>query len=402
MNVKSAGPWLPLFVSVLSLLQARSSEAVPAFARREGVKCQMCHFRLPELNQDGHAYIQRGFREERGGMTPETGMVMGTREAAKAPAAATARPLGQPLPLEWQDYLTVMGHHTYEARNNERAMFHAGMLDVWIGGPLDQHSSAIVGLEVDMETGGVHGEQAYAQFNTAWSARFASVRVGQLLPFAVLFNGGGAAMPLSRPVVLTAPASVDNPWAANTLIRGAELGVVDLSRWNAYVGVGQPQIEGLMGASHTDVYASTEYLIGEQGNSVSGFGYKGTISASPGQPAVGYDRVALFANVYRPRAKGVLGLLWGNDRPTGGQSLGSAGGFLLGEVLLAERWATYARYDWANRDTPVGKDESTDGPTLGVSFWAQTQVRLSIETQFLQSTGAARDRSATAELMWAF
>jgi len=37
-----------------------------------------------------------------------------------------------------------------------------------------------------------------------------------------------------------------------------------------------------------------------------------------------------------------------------------------------------------------------------VSFWAQTQVRLTLESQFLKATGASRDRSAIAELMWAF
>ena len=46
-----------LFVAVVSILQVQSSDAVPAFARREGAKCQMCRFRLPELNEDGHADI---------------------------------------------------------------------------------------------------------------------------------------------------------------------------------------------------------------------------------------------------------------------------------------------------------------------------------------------------------
>jgi len=135
---------------------------------------------------------------------------------------------------------------------------------------------------------------------------------------------------------------------------------------------------------------------------VSGFGYRGEIAASPGQPSIDYQRVALFANAYGPRTKGVLGLLWGRDRPAGDKSLGTSGGFLLGEVLLAERWAGYARYDYANREAPVGDAETTDGPTIGVSFWAQTQVRLTLESQFLKSTGTSRDRSAIAELMWAF
>ncbi len=403
MKMKSALPCLLLLVAVLSLLLARSSQAVPAFARREGSSCsKMCHFRLPELNEDGHAYIRRGLREERAGMAPQTGMDMGTKEVAKTPVASTVRPLGEPLPLDWRDYLTFMGHHTYEARRHAKAGFHAGMIDGWIGGPLDQRWSGVANFAFDIEAGGVEVEQAYAQFNTSWSPRFASLRFGQLLPFAVLFNGGGAVMPLSAPVVLETPSRARNPWVPATLLRGVEIGVVDLPTWNAYVGAGQPQIDVLAGASHTDVYASAEYLIGQKGNACSGFVYKGEIAASPGQPSIDYERVALFANVYGPRTKGVLGLLGGRDKPAGEKSLNITGGFLLGEVLLAERWAGYARYDYANREAPVGDAETTDGPTIGVSFWAQTQVRLTLESQFLKSIGTSRDRSAIAELMWAF
>jgi hypothetical protein len=228
------------------------------------------------------------------------------------------------------------------------------------------------------------------------------VRIGQLLPLAILFNGGGAAMPLSTPVVLEMPSRAENPWAPATLLRGAELGVINLPRWNAYVGAGQPQIEGLAGASHTDIYASAEYLIGKKGNAISGFGYKGKLEGSAGQPALDFERGALFANAYAPRVKGVLGLLWGTDHPDGAAALQTNGWFLLGEALVAERWAGYARYDYAHRDAPIGDAESTDGPTLGVSFWAQTQVRLTLETQFLKTTGSSREQSAIAELKWAF
>jgi len=400
-KLKAAPLCLPLFVTLFSTLQVRPAQAVPAFARREGVKCQMCHFRLPELNEDGHSYVRRGLREARGGMAPQMGMEMGTKEVAKTPVASTARPLGEALPLEWQNYLTVMGHHTYEARRHAKAGFHPGMIDGWIGGPLDPHWSGVANVAFDIEAGGVDVEQAYAQFNTSWSPHFASLRFGQLLPFAVLFNGGGAAMPLSTPVVLETPSRAQNPWAPATLLRGVEIGMVDLPSWNAYVGVGEPQLGDLVGASHTDVYASAEYLIGEKG-AFSGYGYVGKIASSAGQPAIDYERVALFANAYLPRTKGVLGFLWGRDKPAGDKALDTTGGFLLADVLLAERWAGYARYDYANREAPVGDAETTDGPTVGVSFWAQTQVRLTLESQFLQTTSTPRDRSAIVELMWAF
>jgi len=400
----SALPWIFILGIGWSLLQARDAEGVPAFARREDAKCQMCHFRLPELNEDGHSYIRRGLREERGGMQPQTGMVMGTKAPAepKTPAASTARPLGEALPFEWQHYLTVLGHQTYEAHRHSKAAFHPGEIEGWIGGPFDPHWSGFAILAFDVEAGGVDVEQAYGQYNTSWNPRFVSIRFGQLLPFAVLFNGGGAAMPLSAPVILESPSRDENPWAPEALLRGVELGVVDLPRWNAYVGTGQPQLDGLLGASHTDVYGSAEYLVGKKGNAVSAFGYKGKITASPGEPSIDYDRIALFANAYGPGVKGVLGFLSGNDRPDGANSLAIRGWFLLGEVVPAERWAGYARYDYAKRDAPVGDAEITDGPTIGASFWAQTQVRLTLESQFLKTTGRSRERTAIAELMWAF
>ena len=336
-------------------------------------------------------------------MTPHEGMNMEPGgDGSAAPAAATSRPLGEPLPMEWRHYLTVMGHQTFVARRHAKAGFHPGEIEAWMGGPLDPHWSGLAVLAFDVADGGVEVEQAYVQYNTSWSRRFASVRFGQLLPFAVLFNGGGAEMPLSRPVVLKSPSRAENPWAPVTRLRGIEVGVVDLPRWNAYLGVGQPQIDGLMGASHTDVYASAEYLIGKTGNAVSGFGYKGKISESPGQPSIDYDRVALFANAYGHGMKGVLGLLWGNDEPAGESSLSTSGWFALGEAILGARWAGYARYDHARSEAPVGDAETTDGPTLGVSCWAQTQVRLTLESQFLKSTGASRERSAIAQIMWAF
>jgi hypothetical protein len=252
----------------------------------------MCHLRLPELNEDGHSYIRRGLREERAATGAMPGMDMAPSHGSKAPAASTGRPLGEVLPLDWQNYLTVMGHHTFEAHGHEKAAFQSGTIDGWIGGPLDQHWSGVANLAFDMQAGGVSVEQAYVQYNTSWNSRFQPVRFGQLLPLAILFNGGGAAMPLSAPVVLEMPSRARSPWAPMTMLRGTEIGVVNLPRWNAYLGAGQPQIDSLAGArSHTDVYASAEYLVGKQGNALSAFGYKGQVASAPGRRC-GNDRRA--------------------------------------------------------------------------------------------------------------
>jgi hypothetical protein len=455
MSMKTRVVWTGLLLSTvaLSLLEVSRSEALPAFARREGAQCQMCHYRLPELNEDGHAYIRRGLREaplmamptthsssqpakpavgakDHGMMPSMPGMDHGKAPAkpaaksAAAPkhttkpatatsgmamdamgaptAAATERPLGEVVPLEWQDYLTVLGHHGFEARRDERAGFDAGEVELWIAGPLDPHWSAIATIVYGIETGEVSVEQTYAQYNSAWGDKFYSVRAGQIMPFAVFFNGGGPEMPLSHPVILDEPSRSEVPRAPMTLLRGAEAGYVDLPNWNAYVGVGQPEIGASADDARTDVYASAERLFGAAGNAVSGLGYLGSIAATPASPSIEYRRLLLFANAYGARTKGVLGLLVGNDTPEGGDALATTGGFLLGEAAFTDRWAGYARYDHADRELANGDHETTSGPTLGVSHWVQTQVRLTLETQFLKATGATRDASAALQLLWAF
>ena len=119
----------------LALLRLRTSQAVPAFARRESAKCQMCHFYLPELNEDGHSYIRRGLREEREGMAHGHGDARGGEgsgrfecsSAGRSPAAGMAR-----LP-------DTDGAPDLRSSTHEKAAVHPGEVEAWIGGPLDQH-----------------------------------------------------------------------------------------------------------------------------------------------------------------------------------------------------------------------------------------------------------------------
>jgi hypothetical protein len=150
------------------------------------------------------------------------------------------------------------------------------------------------------------------------------------------------------------------------------------------------------------LYASAELLFGKQHDALSVFGYKGQLIAPPGQAPVDFERAMVFANLYGAREKAVLGALWGSDSPPDQDRLHVAGVFALGEFLFNDRWAGYARYDRIRRDIPAADAETTDGPTLGITFWAQTQVRLTLESRFLHSTNAATDRSAVAEVLWVF
>ena len=392
----------------LSLIDARHTQALPAFARREGVQCQMCHFRMPELNEDGHAYVRRGLREQprgkMGGMPEASGMTMPVGEQpAKTPVAAITRPLGQPLSLQWADYLTIMGHHMFVAERGSRAKFDAGVIDLWAAGPLDRHWSGLANPSFNIEEGGSDVEQAYGQYITQWSERFGSARFGQVMPFAVLFNQGGPSMPLSTPVVLSTPPDTGTTWTPTSLVRGLEIGAVNLPRWNAYVGVGQPHLEAPGNdARHTDIYASAEYLVGQQGNSLTAYGYWGKASLSPDDTDRRFHRLGLFANVYGKNTKATAGYLTGSDDAAAGRSLDNSGYFLLAEQRLSERWAAYTRYDHFRQDLSAGGVRTIRGPALGVSWWVQTQVRLTLEGQLLKTSGEREDRVLIAEFMWAF
>jgi len=396
--------WVAVGTILLLVMGHETAQGVPAFARREGVKCTMCHFRLPELNEDGHAYIRRGLREE----PPESGEMAIPADAPRA--------LGDPLELHWARYLTVMGHHMAVAQRSRRLQLDAGVFDLWIGGPLDPHWSGLVNPSVSIEDGSIDVEQAYGQYITRWQERFVSIRAGQLLPFAILFNQGGPKMTLSTPLVLAEPAGTGNPWTPVTFVKGIEAGYVDLSRWNVYAGVGQPHLEAGGGVfdeatpaetadatdPHVAFYGSLQYVFTEEGNAITVYGYGGTYTPVAGPADRSFHRLGAFGSVYLPATKGVAGYVFGSGDDAEGTNLDDSGFFALVAQQLTARWAAYARYDWFRRDVAEGGRQTAHGPVAGVSWWAQTQVRLTVEGRLVDVTDAPQRREFAAEFMWAF
>lgn len=387
---------------LLGLAANQPVKALPAFARREGVACQMCHLRMPEVNEDGRAYLLRGLREEPMSQSSEA-MPAGSMPGGAMPAGSMPTPeptLGEPLALQWEKYLSIMGEHALTAARGENLDFDAGGVDVWAAGPLDAHWTVSLDAAFDIEEGGVDIEQAYGQYITKWSDRFGSARFGQSLPFAILINQGGPVlMPLSTPVVLEAEADTGTGWTPATPLRFVEFGAVNLAQGDVFLGAAQPHLES-EAERHTDIYASVDYLFGKTNDLVTLYGYFGKASLDGGEAP--FHRIGLFSNLYFDRSKAVLGYLQGSDETVDGLTLDNSGYFLLLEYLLSDRWATYARYDHFNRDLAAGGSETTRGPTAGITWWAHTQIRLSSEAQFLKTTGSPEERVLTVGVLWIF
>jgi len=380
-------------------LSTQQALAIPAFARHEGVSCQYCHYRMPELNTEGVAYLRRGLRMPALGAAPAAPTPGTTPPAGKTPAATGE--LGEPLSLDWANYLSAIGHPNLTLQRGARPAWGAGGIDLWLAGPLDQHWTGLVNPSFDADAGISSVGPAYAQYITSWSDHFGSLRAGQTVPFAIDLNQGGASMALSAPLVLSMPGDTGTGWTPATLVRGAEVGFVSQPRWNAYVGIGQPNL-GLSPdtVSHPDLYASADYLFGDQGNSLTAYGYWGQASLTPGEGK--FHRLGAFANFYLSRGKLVAGYLQGKDDTGDGRSLDNRGAFLLAEWLLTDRWAIYGRYDTFTEDLDAGGSQTFNGPTLGITWWMQSQIRVTTEAQYLNSTGNPQSRSLTTELLWSF
>jgi len=270
MKVKSALLRLLFLVSVLSLLQvevpggahlrgarglsARCATSVCQSSMRTGIP--MSGVALGRNRRHGTA-VGHGYGGERGG---------------EGSGRLHSSALGEPLPMDWQDYLTVMGHHSFESALMRRPSFTQArsMLDRRATrSALVRRREPRVRHRGRRRRGGT-GLCQYTPPGVNASFPCASASFFSCRPLQRGWRGHATVCA----VVLESPSRAQNPWAPATLLRGVEVGVVDLPSWNAYVGVGQPQIDGLAGASHTDVYASAEYLFGKKGNAFSGFGYK--------------------------------------------------------------------------------------------------------------------------------
>jgi hypothetical protein len=67
---------------VVALAAPRPAEAIPAFARKYGVSCQMCHDPVPRLNAAGEAFAANGFQFAPGACR---------RRSARSPSASAGR-----------------------------------------------------------------------------------------------------------------------------------------------------------------------------------------------------------------------------------------------------------------------------------------------------------------------
>ena len=403
----------------LMIFSALSVTGVRAAPGADGAECQVP---LPcplDPDTDGWASSRHGAV----GAVPER-----TRRTWPDEPSAREQPPGNQSSLapRRRRYFSVMGYHMLILQRGHQPKLNAGVAHLRIAGPFGPRLSGRASPWFDIQDGGADVGQAWVHSNTRRPAQFGSGRFGRLIPFAIFSNQGGPQMSMTQPLVLATAADTGTAWTPGSPLRGLELGFVARPGWSVYLGAGEARLEGgntttrsmrlyatpewkrwhagnlASGNRQTGLYASADYLWGPSGNSVTLYGYWGRATLPVSAARGGLHRVGAFANFYLPQTKMVAGYLTGKDTAAGGRSLEMPGFFMLAERLLTDRWAVYGRYDGLRRGLDAGGSQQITGPTLGVSWWVQTQMRLTLEGQVLNTSAQPQDRRLVTGLFWNF
>jgi len=257
-----------LFAAGLSvLLWPQTSSAIPAWTRKYGAGCNLCHYpNVPRLNSYGERFRRAGFRTEQ--------EIDKSQEITKV-----------------GDFLSVRGRARYQANfldhvddSNE---FRLNDVTFFYAGALSPHFSAFteteVGQDGDVEVlataHGIYGE---------WG-NFATIRVGQMHTLTRTGFGG-----LDRPSGISAPAVLTSrlggvPFRLSEDQRGVEVAYVYqdsriyaqlLNGVNVVNGVGRGR-HGSDADQDKDYLFAFEQIVDDIASGFTLFGYRGTVHFDP-------------------------------------------------------------------------------------------------------------------------
>ena len=359
------------------LVWAAPARAVPAWSRRYGAPCGLCHqYPSLQLTGDGLDFFRRGHRFK-----------------------------GDGFEKQFQSYLSAHIEWEYDVVQGESTAFQKPDFHFHAGGALSSHFSAYV----DANVGEGELETAYAQYTAEKGDDvYFTARGGKISPTIVRNYGNGLMASSSTPLVFTDAALGSNPFTLARDSYGVDVG----GRWKSFfVQAGVVNGEEVPGqatvGNHKDAYISAEYALPD---GVSGLGvlyYRGGYDI--GDPDAGllfdrYDRIGFVANYTKDKFRIAGAYLWGKDRVTTLVDQDLRGWYAQADVHAVPSMVPFARYDDA---TAYALDETvrTQKGTLGCAIRAfETEVtsgKVVLEVSRTRA-GGVYTSAALVNLLWAF
>lgn len=363
--------------------------AVAAWARRYGVDCSMCHWRLNRLNQTGRMFLLRGHR-----MPGDKGW------------SEDKKDLG--------DYVTLTSKIRYivdrdrSATENIATEFDIEAFSLYTGGPIEKNWSYFVEQYFSERSGTTTRSKladAYAFYNSdpdddTWFY----ARAGQIYPYQIYYYGSGGRLSIGRPSVINDVAGLGNNYTPRDRAYGVSVGRVTQSGFLGELGI----INGAGGNktpnirennNHKDAYLTLEKVLDSNGSSLGAYAYKGEFKVSDTFTDK-FDRFGLVGNYTNATTSIMGGALWGSHDLVAGGERDAFGYYLEVGKAFDPNWVGFVRYDYYDRD----KDDASlkiRGPVIGASYRLGKVGRITTEYKGYKS-GSAKDRTLMTEFQWMY
>jgi hypothetical protein len=382
---------LSMFELLGSTFLPATALAIPAWGRKYGTSCSLCHYpNVPRLNSYGQRYRRAGFRTE--------GEINKDQEITNVGNFLSVR--GR---LRYQADFQDHGATTNDFRLNDITLFYAGTLS--------KHFSAFTESEVAQDgdwdvlatAHGIYGE---------WG-NFATIRLGQMHTLTRVGWGG-----LDRPTGITTPAPLSAvltsggvPFKLNEDQKGLELTYVYndsrviaqvLNGVNIRGGVAKGR-SGTDDDQEKDIVLAFEQIIDDIASGFTVFGYRGVAHFDPTTggvakgPANRYEFYRFGATANKVFDSGFEiqgGYVRAEDSVPNerGRDISGNSFYVQAEQYLQSLGLTFlGRYDYVNPRLGHSEDEVHTG-TLGAVATLEEYVRVALEASLASHDDTAHSK----------
>jgi hypothetical protein len=404
-----------LFLLFLSLLTL-DVEAIPAFARQLGVKCQTCHFpNPPRLNNVGMTFRRMGYRlpdaDENGNFilkTPSTDLATGFASVIAELEAEVEKAAADPT--ENRANLKLGEVEVFSAHALGPRLSYQGMFVLRNENGEAELETADVQYNVGTDTDAVLLRGG--QLQTLWWQKVGHERLTDSTPLALAH---GAAPPIGSFhgfALASIQSAAEITYTHNSLHEGS-LSSTILTAMVLNGVNGEGEASSSRSGSGFDFLAQGYHLFGGD-NTVGAFYYRGntrfhgehegeemnlaplglfrTFSEEPVDEEEApifkdtFDRFGIVGNyLIQQRLDFVAGVVIGKDDSTELEAtIDNRGWFIEGDVSLKDRWSVSYRHDELDPNTDFSGD-TVRADTISTRYQPMDYLLLTIEYQSLRT-----------------
>lgn len=360
-----------LLLLLVLVVSASPASAVPAWSRRYGVSCSMCHaYPSLQFTTTGLDFLRRGHRLK-----------------------------DDKFDTNLANWISAHGEWTYTKKEKEPAPpFESPDLHFHMGGAISSHFSTYS----DVTLNGGELEALMLQFTKEHgNDSYFTARIGKISPMIIRNYGNGLMASASTPLVLTDVTLADNPFTPARESFGIDVG----QRWkHLFVQTGVLNGEDVPGQAsvnnHKDFFATAEFTASDQPTGIGLYYYRAGYDL--GDPPVfdRYDRTCVFANFTRDKFRLAGAYAFGKDLAER-----KIRGFYVQLDSHPVDWTVpFARYDRVNTEVD-GESNQIWKITLGSAFRLfesdVTAGRTVIE-MYRKSEAGVASKGVMMNLVWAF